>query len=389
MLTRLQIANFRAIENLTLEFGAKSLLMGRNGSGKTSVFDALASLKSFVINGKPTSDPNDPLEGAFPIASIPRWLRSDKPQTFRQRFRLDIDGEYGPMRYELEIEQDERHARSRVLHESLCDTQLLFEFNEGKVQRYRDDHTKGPVYTSDWVRSAMNAVPSGEDNLKMASFKDRLRNTLCLRVDAPGITARSEKESADLNRDLSNFASWYRRSLIANVAAGADFLAAIREVIGGLESIDLTELGQGAMVLQAAFKKSSIISNASSGKGGKPFRLDFNELSHGQQSLIALYALLHFVVRENTTLCIDEPDNFVALAEIQPWLLCVQDRVDDFGAQVLLASHHPELLNMWAPDYGVLLERNGAGPTTSRRYKSNPDSDLPPSEQIARGLEHE
>ena len=85
----------------------------------------------------------------------------------------------------------------------------------------------------------MKLVPSGDDNLKMTSFKERMRSTVCLRIDAPGISARSEKESADLNRDLSNFASWYRRALIANASAGADFLAAIREVIGGLESLNL------------------------------------------------------------------------------------------------------------------------------------------------------
>ncbi len=389
MLTRLHIQNFRAIEDLTLDLGAKNLLMGRNGSGKTSVFDALASLRSFIIHGEPASDPDDPTGGVFPLASIPRWLRNDKPQKFRQIFHIDMDGEYGPLHYELVIEQDDRNARSRVLLESLRDDQLLFEFKEGKVQRYRDDHTKGPVYTSDWARSAMNAVPTGDDNLKMTFFKERLRNTLCLRVDAPGISARSEKESVDLNRDLSNFASWYRRSLIANAAAGADFLRTIREVIGGLDSLNLSELGQGIMVLQAAFKQASLAPNPSLGKPSRPFRLDFNELSHGQQSLIALYALLHFVVREKTTLCIDEPDNFVALAEIQPWLFGVQDRVDDLGAQVLLASHHPELLNMLAPDYGIVLERDGAGPTTSRRYSGDPSSDLSPSELIARGWDHE
>ena len=65
--------------------------------------------------------------------------------------------------------------------------------------------------------------------------------------------------------------------------------------------------------------------------------------------------MLHFMVRENVTFCIDEPDNFVALEEIQPWLLGVQDRVNDLGAQVLIASHHPELLNQLAPRSGLVV----------------------------------
>jgi predicted ATPase len=382
MLTRLQIQNFRAIEELTLDLGVKNLLMGLNGSGKTSVFDALAALRSFVIDGARCED-------VFPLESVPRWLRTHAPQTFRQTLGLHIDSDHGPLRYELVIEQNEKRGSSRVLSESLQDDLPLFRFVEGKVTLFRDTHTEGPKYSSDWEASAMKLVPSGDDNLKMAAFKERLRNTYCLRIDAPGISARSEKESAHLNRDLSNFASWYRRALIANAAAGADFLAAVREVIGGLESLDLAELGQGIMVLQAAFKREAPAAGASSGSFGKSFRLDFNELSHGQQSLIALYALLHFVVREKTTLCIDEPDNFVALAELQPWLFGVQDRVDDLGAQVLIASHHPELLNTLAPDHGIVLVREGAGPTTMRRYAADPGSNLSPAERIARGWDRE
>ena len=90
--------------------------------------------------------------------------------------------------------------------------------------------------------------------------------------------------------------------------------------MSGMESLNLSELGQGVMVLQAAFRQSQAASNATTERMSKSFRLDFNELSDGQQTLIALYALLHFLVQENTTLCIDEPDNFVALAELQPWL---------------------------------------------------------------------
>lgn len=380
MLTRLQIKNFRAIEDLSLHLGAKNLLMGLNGSGKTSVFDALAALRSFLIDGAKCED-------VFPLESIPRWLRNETPQKFRQELQLEIDGEHGALRYELVVEQDERRGRSRVLSESLRDDSILFQFREGKVNRYRDDHSPGPIYTSDWEASAMKLVPSGDDNLKMAAFKERLRKTLCLRIDAPGISARSERENADLNRDLSNFASWYRRALIANASAGAAFLSAIREVIAGLESLDLSELGQGIMVLQVAFRQANPGPTKLRGRAGKSFRLDFNELSHGQQALVALYALLYFVVHERTTLCIDEPDNFVALAEIQPWLFGVQDRVDDLGAQVLIASHHPELLNMLATDHGIVLERDGAGPTTTRRYSGDLGSDLAPADRVARGRE--
>ena len=105
----------------------------------------------------------------------------------------------------------------------------------------------------------------------------------------------------------------------------------------------------------------------------------------GQRTLIGLYALLHFMVREDSILAIDEPDNFVALAEIQPWLLGIQDRVSDLGAQVLIASHHPELLNQLATRNGLMVERTEAGPAIVRPFAPPDDNTLTPAEIVARG----
>lgn len=62
--------------------------------------------------------------------------------------------------------------------------------------------------------------------------------------------------------------------------------------------------------------------------------------------MIALYSVLHFVADGSVTLCFDEPDNFLALREIQPWLAEVIARTDaQSDTQVLLISHHPEVID--------------------------------------------
>jgi len=44
----------------------------------------------------------------------------------------------------------------------------------------------------------------------------------------------------------------------------------------------------------------------------------FDELSDGQRILIVLYTLIHYSrANENYILCLDEPENFLALPEIQ------------------------------------------------------------------------
>ncbi|MCI0674981.1 MAG: AAA family ATPase [Phycisphaerales bacterium] len=388
MLKRLLIENYRAITSLELHLGPKQLLLGRNGSGKTSIFDVLSAVRDLVVEGEKCLD-------VFPLSTVPRWLRSDKPGLVKQRVELDVEGEPGILRYLLILEQNERLGTSRIFEEELSteNGKPVFSFKEGKVQLYDDQGTDyirpGPTYTHEWGRSALSSVLSGKDNVRLTWFRGRMRELHCVRIDAPRMSSRSEQEDARPARDLSNFASWYRHALVANASIGSSFLDGIREVIGGMSSLDLDELGQGIRVLRAKFDKPSEVSGSRSGKSTKTFSLDFSELSDGQRALIGLYALLYFMVRENATLCIDEPDNFVALAEIQPWLFGVQDRIDDLGAQVVIASHHPELLNLLAPEHGIVLERTGSGPTRAHRYSANNDSELSPAERVARGWERE
>ena len=51
MITRLRISNFRSIEELDLEPGAITILVGPNGSGKTNVIHAIAFLRDAIKNG--------------------------------------------------------------------------------------------------------------------------------------------------------------------------------------------------------------------------------------------------------------------------------------------------------------------------------------------------
>jgi len=113
--------------------------------------------------------------------------------------------------------------------------------------------------------------------------------------------------------------------------------------------------------------------------------LRFMELSDGQRALILLYSVLHFLLQEGRTVFLDEPENYVALDEIQPWLLSAADVVDGGSGQLVLVSHHPEIFNQWAVSHGLVTEeRDACGPVRIRKF-SPPATDLTPAETIARG----
>ncbi len=114
-----------------------------------------------------------------------------------------------------------------------------------------------------------------------------------------------------------------------------------------------------------------------------------SELSQGQRCLLALYMILHFLIAKGHTVFIDEPDNFISLREIQPWLKAAEETLEDHHGQLVLISHHPEILNQWASKHGLRFFREENGHVRTEKFKPDPKGDLQPSELIARGWEDE
>ncbi|HET7177972.1 MAG TPA: hypothetical protein VFI63_04710, partial [Solirubrobacterales bacterium] len=104
----------------------------------------------------------------------------------------------------------------------------------------------------------------------------------------------------------------------------------------------------------------------------------------GQRVLAILYAIACGLVVPGALLCIDEPDNFVSLSEIQPWLQVLRDALDLQGGQAIIISHHPEVIDYLALDSLWWFERP-AGPVIARPVEQDIASPLKLSEAIARG----
>ena len=121
--------------------------------------------------------------------------------------------------------------------------------------------------------------------------------------------------------------------------------------------------------------------------GGANFKLRFDELSDGHRALVVLDALLD--PRQDAagvTLFLDEPHNFLALTEIQPWLLELVDLCDESSSQAVVCSHHPELIDYLGPDGGVLFVRESSTAVSARPLEALATNDgLKLSEQLARG----
>jgi predicted ATPase len=251
----------------------------------------------------------------------------------------------------------------------------LFLFENGEISLFNDLSIKKVSFPFSPRRSGLAFVEARPENRKLTWLKSWFDALLYIQIDPKRMGARAEKEAVHPTKTLENFAEWYRHLRLERGSAMEAMRRSLTEVIDGFESLDLKDAGLNTRVLQVAARLD-----------GKSVAYGFDELSDGQRALIGLYALLHCSPGHQSLVCIDEPDNFIALAEIQPWLSELQD-AEETGLQVMIASHHPELLNQLATRNGIVLERIDGRQTIARPFAPDDDSTLTPAELVARGWE--
>lgn len=361
MLTRLYVDNFRPLVNFEWRPAQLALLLGANGSGKSAAIEALMGVRDLVVHQVPVST-------AFPLASRTRW-----EQRLETRIELEVRRPAGTFHYRLQIEHNpEEPKKSRVMSESLrLDDKPLMVFARGELQLHRDDGSAGPLVVSDWWRSGLGAIAASRDNRHLTAFKGWLRDEVWLLSPNPrAMSARTDGDAEPFDPQWANFASWLPGWMASEFEDASTAMTALRDAMPGFRSL---RVNRTTLKLEATFQLGS----------GLDYAVDFGELSDGQRQLCVLHVLRQAAVKPGRLVILDEPDNFLALTEIQPWLLEVAEAATSSeGPQVMVISHHPEALNQLAPQHGTLFFRDD-GPTRVRAFEGT--EGLSAAEVIARG----
>jgi len=366
MIKRLYVDNYKCLVNFELQLAELTLLLGPNGVGKTSVLDAMYALRQLLAGVAKVTD-----VGVFPTPTLTRWQSRDL-----QVYELDAELEDDTLRYRLEIEHERATRRCRIkLEQLVANGQPLFRCKEGEVQLYRDNHSKGPTFGVDWSESALARVAPRGDNIRLTRFLDFMRKVIVCGLYPAGFETESSTEDSILQRDARNFAAWYRHLLFERQELVPEFTKALREVIAGFRGIRMEKVGLDTRAVMVMFEEY-----------GERYELRLDEISDGQRALIALYSLVRLAAGQGYTLFLDEPDNYIALEEIQPWLIGLADACGAEVPQAVLCSHHPELIDYLGADRGLLLQRESSGVTKAKSLaEATVDDGLKLSERITRG----
>lgn len=353
MLTRLYIDNFRCFEKFEWRPGRKQLILGGNGTGKSSLVDVISRLRRFAGEGERS-------DRCFPVRDRTRWLSQPS-----QSLALELEVEGRRFGYRLAL-----GAQGEVQQETAQAGDVRLELDEGEAVLYEPGKPPPLAYDLDRRRSALATT----GDLRFAPLLSWLGSLSCWRINPRSMETWAMGEGGDPAEDLHNFPAWYRSLARSYPVENAAFARALSESLDAFVQLRLEPVVEGTQALCAEFCRE-----------GQKIEVPFSELSDGQRCLICLYAIAHFVAARGGTVIIDEPDNFISLTEIQPWLNRIEEMADDHDGQVILISHHPEILNQWAPSYGVEFVRDGAGAVRVEKFKGDPESPLSAAELVARG----
>jgi predicted ATPase len=372
MIRRIYIDNYKCLVNFELKLQELTLLTGSNGAGKTCVLEVILALRQLLTESAKLPDKRGGRHVVFKPSTLNRWRKN-----YTQTIELDVELGEITFGYRLVVEHDLVGRQAIIGEESLTiNSKSKYSTIRHGIDGYRDDLSAFKSSGNENFSESGLAKMYGNESLEEAIFFDFVRKIIVCAFNPINLASESSEEDAMLARDGHNFASWYRHLILERHELIDEFTQALKPVIPGFRTIRMEKVGLDTRALMVLFDDFE-----------HKFEMRLDELSDGQRVLIALYAMLKLTAGQGYTLFLDEPENFVALAEIQPWLMELYDACGDTIPQAVLCSHHPELIDYLGPDAGIEFERTPDGLTDVKRMRDLVpyDSVLKLSEIVARG----
>jgi len=315
-----------------------NVFCGINGTGKSSVFDALRFVRDLAMGNCFLGKAGDESNRTISTLEFCKWLNSDI-----QEFELEIEEDQHKFFYQLHIQQTAEHEQPRIIKEIARSDDVELFTREKNLVSFGSGEKKS--FSLDWRQSALSVF----QNPKTEILLKAMSNLIVLRPNAHSFENESKSEAQHPNLYLGNIISWYR-----HFAQDQDWTDVLRESLKNVwpddfKSLKLSDLGASVKQLELNFN-------------GGP--LCFGQLSDGERMLVALY-IIHAalsIAKDSLTIIIDEPDNFISIQELQPWILEISEVIDN-RRQIILISHNTEILESSPTQIQYFFRDNHHSPT--------------------------
>ena len=360
MLKSIYIDGFRHFKNFSLELNSQTtLLSGLNGTGKTSIVEIVNRLQLFLVNSLP-------VDSLCRTMDVPVWENKEWGH-FSTTMGLDLGFGASTYSYAVEVRHNFKESICRVEKETLSvDGSKIFSNVSGNAEVVSDDN-RSFSYPVDWTFTGL--LVAGRNSSKIREFISLIRKSLyAVSLNPFAISSGHQEQDPLINLDGSNFSAWYDYLLGKQIAVVAGAFTELASFIPGFKQFIIEREGKSKELIADIFMGKSVA-----------YRLPFENLSHGQKIL----CLLHLLVRicpEDSTVLIDEFENFLSPVELQPLYDAAEDAFEERNVQFLFVSHHHKTMN-WFQGSAVILSFSG-NPAFVRIEKFAPENGLSIAEHL-------
>lgn len=361
MIKSIKINNMKMFQNfsMTLPEGV-SVIQGSNGCGKSALIELIYALTQLLAMPSSSDRLAASVDTVFPLKLLTRWM-IQKQGFADAALEMEICSNEGKrpqvFKYELTVRYDFSTGKCRIENEILSlNSDRLVYFHVGTLEIVTDDN-KTIKFNSDWNLSGV--VTASRNNSKIREFGDLITKIFCLHLAPSAIKYSFERTEQSLNIDGSNFPAWRSYYASSHAENLSNIFEKCKYVIPGLISINDIKRGESQnLSIRVRYEK-------------KDYDFSFDELSDGQRAVIILYSLLENVPSE-AVLFIDEPENYLAPSELQPWLNAINDIWEEKDIQVIVASHNMKT-HAWYNDNLITFAVSGNPPRVE--LKTPPEFD--------------
>ncbi len=344
MLKRLYIHNFKSLQNFELDLSdlRSALLLGKNGSGKTTIFEAI---EIFQKIGRGVT----PLDDLFKVTSF-HFSNTHLPI----ELALDVELNSKNYHYKLIIEFPVGFAYPRVKSETLV-------INKEKVLTRDGGQTlfKGSDFLLDWHHIGLPLILVRANNHPLSLFRDWLQNILILSPFPRNFNDLSKKESATLTREAQNIIDWVRWLLSSNPSLYSIMFDFLKIRMPDLEVFKFENLGSDDRALVLIF---------SDGENSR--EVNFGQLSDGEKIFFLIATVIAGQKNNPTMLCLwDEPENFISLIEVNHFIMEFRKAFETSSktSQLMISSHNSRVINGFSDhNIFVLTKETHLSPTRVR-----------------------
>jgi len=350
VITRFYVHNFRCLQNFELPIAGKpsALLIGNNGSGKTTVSLALEILQRIARGTNRVGDL---------VKSKDFFLgRTDAPMRFEIEVELDaVELNVGALgiapprtyAYDIAFEFPEGFKELRVFEEKLTvDGKPVFTRERAQVHLAKTGQEKEAKFLIDWHLAALPIIQQQSPQDPLFIFKQWLARMLILRPIPSLILGDSKEETLEPNPQVTNFGAWFSGLLAYAPSAYTRIDEYLKQVMPDLKGITNPFVGTDSrrLVLQFSNRQGSV-------------SLPFEDLADGEKCFMTCALVLAANEAYGPLACFwDEPDNYLALSEVGHFVLALRTAFQSAG-QFIATSHNPEAISRFSDETTLFLYR--------------------------------